>query len=159
VNDVYAADPSHVREAVAALSKAWEAVRTKGIPPQIEAQMRVDIEALSSEDVQSAALRVAQNELDLRLLYESVIDVDLARLKLWTRQLAIDVAAEASALVLADVAALERVWERTRHGVDPAAAVDAALHDLRKAADVEDLAAVERAAAALNTAVSALHTR
>jgi hypothetical protein len=147
-----------VREAVAALSKAWEAVRTKGIPRQIEAQMRVDIEALSSEDVQSAALRVAQNELDLRLLYEPVIDVDLARLKLWTRQLAIDVTAEASALVLADVTALERVWERTRHGVDPAAAVDAALHDLRKAADVEDLAAVERAAAALNTAVSALHT-
>jgi hypothetical protein len=158
VSDVYAADPSHVREAVAALSKAWEAVRAKGIPPQMDAQMRVDIEALSSEDVQSAALRVAQNELDLRLLYEPVIDVDLARLKLWTRQLAIDVAAEASALVLADVAALERVWERTRHGVDPAAAVDAALHDLRKAADVEDLAAVERAAAALNTAVSALHT-
>ncbi|HZN80915.1 MAG TPA: hypothetical protein VFC01_14700, partial [Mycobacterium sp.] len=94
VNDVYAADPSHVRDAVAALSKAWEAVRTKGIPPQIEAQMRVDIEALSSADVQSAALRVAQNELDLRLLYEPVIDVDLARLKLWTRQLPIDVAAK-----------------------------------------------------------------
>ena len=157
VNDVYAADPSHVRDAVAALSKAWEALRTKGIPPQIEAQMRVDIEALSSADVQSAALRVAQNELDLRLLYEPVIDVDLARLKLWTRQLPIDVAAKDAALVLADVAALERVWERTRHGVDPAAPVDAAMHDLRKAADVEDLAAVDRPAAALNRAVGGLH--
>jgi hypothetical protein len=159
VNDVYTADPSHVREAAAALSKAWEAVRTKGIPPQMESQMRVDIEALSSEDVQSAALRVAQNELDLRLLYEPVIDVDLARLKLWTRQLPIDVAADDAGLVLADVAALERVWERSRHGVDPAAPVDAALQDLRKGADVEDLAAVERAAAALKRAVSALHTR
>ena len=119
--------------------------------------MRLDIEALSSADVQSAALRVAQNELDLRLLYEPVIDVDLARLKLWTRQLPIDVAAKDAALVLADVAALERVWERTRHGVDPAAPVDAAMHDLRKAADVEDLAAVERAAVALNRAVGGLH--
>ncbi len=68
-------------------------------------------------------------------------------------------AADDAALVLADVAALERVWERTRHGVDPAAPVDAALHDLRKAADAEDLAAVDRAAEALNRAVGELRTR
>ncbi len=54
---------------------------------------RVDISP-SSEDVQSAALRVVQNELDLRLLYEPVIDVDLARLKLWIRQVPIHVAAD-----------------------------------------------------------------
>jgi hypothetical protein len=103
-------------------------------------------------------LRIAQNELDLRLLYEPVLGVDLARLKLWTRQLPIDVTADDAGLVLADVAALERVWERTRHGVDPTASVDAALQDLRKAAD-DDLAAVDRAAKALNEAVSALHLR
>jgi len=80
-------------------------------------------------------------------------------LRLWSRQLPIDVAAEDSALVLANVAALDRVWERTRHGVDPAAPVDAALHDLRKAADAEDLAAVDRAAEVLNWAVGELHTR
>jgi predicted Rdx family selenoprotein len=125
----------------------------------MESQMRVDIGALSSEDVQSAALRVVQNELDLRLLYEPVIDVDLARLKLWTRQVPIDVAADDTGLVLADVAALDRVWERTRHGVDPAAATDAALQNLRKAADAEDLGAVDRAAGALTAAVDALHTR
>ena len=121
--------------------------------------MRVDIGALSSEDVQSAALRVVQNELDLRLLYEPVIDVDLARLKLWTRQVPIDVAADDTGLVLADVAALDRVWERTRHGVDPAAAADVALQNLRKAADAEDLGAVDRIAGALTAAVDALHTR
>ncbi len=71
------------------------------------------------EAVQWAALRIAQNELDLRLLYATVIDVDLARLKLWTRQLPVDVAAGDSGLVLANVAALERVWERTKHGVEP----------------------------------------
>jgi hypothetical protein len=80
-------------------------------------------------------------------------------LKLWTRQLPIDVAGEDAALVLANVAALERVWERTRHGVDPAAPVDAALQDLRKAADADDLAAVDRSVGALNRAVGALRTR
>jgi hypothetical protein len=167
VGEVYEAaaeEDGRLKEASRALNDAWEAVRGKGIPPQMEAQMRTDIEALNSatgdwEALQSAALRISQNELDLRLLYEPVIDIDLARLRLWTRQLPIDVAAEDSALVLANVAALDRVWERTRHGVDPAAPVDAALHDLRKAADAGDLAAVDRAAEVLNRAVGELHTR
>jgi hypothetical protein len=159
VDRVYAADPSHLNEAATALRRAWDAARTKGIPPQMESQMGVDIEALSSEDVQSAALRVAQNELDLRLLYQPVINVDLARFTLWTRQIPIDVAAQDSGLVLADVAALERVWERTRHGVDPAAPTAAALQDLRKAADAEDPAAIDGAAEALNKTVSALRPR
>jgi len=166
VDGVYTADPDHLTESASALSTAWEAVRAKAVPPQMESQMRTDIEALNSAigeqnatEVQSAALRIAQNELDLRLLYQPVIDVDLARLMLWTRQLPRDVAAEDSALVLANVAALERVWERTRHGVDPAAPVDAGLQDLRKAAEAEDLEAVNRVAGALNRAVGALHTR
>ena len=161
VNALYAAgdDPTRLQQAIASLHTSWDALRTKGIPPQMEAQMRADIEAMSSEEMQSAALRVAQNELDLRLLYESIIDVDLARLRLWTRQLPIDVATEDTAAVLATVAALERVWDRTRHGVDPAAPVDAALKDVRTAADAEDLAAVDRTAEALNRAVTELHAR
>lgn len=162
VNAMYEAaagdDAARLQQAIAKLNATWDTVRTKGIPPQVESQMLVDIEALSSEDVQSAALRVAQNELDMRLLYEPIIDVDLARLKLWTRQLPLDVAADDSGLVLANVAAMERVWERTRHGVDPAPPVDAALQDLRKAADAEDLAAVDHAADALNRAIGALRT-
>ena len=49
-----------------------------------------------------------------------------------------DVAADEAGFVLADVAALDRVWERTRPS-ERARAVDAALNQLRKAADVEDL--------------------
>ena len=41
----------------------------------------------------------------------------------------------------------------------PAAPVDAALQELRKAADAEDLPAVDRAAAALNQAVGGLRVR
>jgi hypothetical protein len=168
VDGVYEAsaaeDTDRLKQAAAGLNTAWEAVRAKGIPPQMESQMRTDIEALNGatgdwEALRSAALRISQNELDLRLLYEPIVDVDLARLKLWTRQLPIDVAAEDSTLVLANVAALDRVWERTRHGVDPAAPVDGALQDLREAADAEDLGAVDRAAGALNRAGGALHSR
>ena len=138
----------------------------KGIPAQMDTQMQADIDALNgaigeenAAASQSAALRIAQNELDLRLLYQPVVDVDVARLKLWIRQLPLDVAADDAGLVLANVAALERVWERTRYGVDPAAPVDVAMQGLRTAADAEDLAAVGQAAEALNRAVGALHTR
>ncbi len=161
VDGVYEAaagdDAARLQQAIANLKSSWDAVRTKGIPPQLESQMRVDIGALSSDDAQSAALRVAQNELDLRLLYQRVIDVDLARLNLWAHQLPVDVAAGDSGLVLANVAALERVWERTKHGVEPTAAVDTALEELEKAS--ENMAAVESAAAALFAAVGGLHTR
>jgi hypothetical protein len=170
VSEVYEAaaadDVDRLNRVVPALGNAWEAVRAKGIPPQMEPQMRVDIDALNgalgeenSEAVHSAALRIAQNESDLRLLYEPIIDVDLDRLKLWTRQLPVDVAAGDAGLVLADVAALDRVWERTRRGVEPTAPVDVALQELRKAADAEDLAAVDGGAAALNQAVAGLRTR
>jgi hypothetical protein len=161
VQDVYAAadDAERLKQAIPALDAAWEAVGARGIPPQMETQMQGDLDALHSDEVQSAALRVAQNELDLRLLYEPVIDVDLARLQLWNHQLPVDLAAEDPGLVLADVAALERVWERTRHGVHPTAPMDAMLKDLRAAADAEDLTAVGRLAPASSQAVSGLHIR
>jgi hypothetical protein len=170
VDGVYQAaateDADRLKQAAAGLTTAWEAVRAIGIPAQMDTQMQADIDALNgavgehnAAAVQSAALRIAQNELDLRLLYQPVIDVDLARLNLWTRQLPLDVATEDDGLVLATEAALDRVWERTRHGVDPAAPVDTALQDLRKAADADDLAAVDGAAGALSRAVGALHTR
>jgi hypothetical protein len=170
VDSVYQAtsaeDVNGLKEAAPTLAEAWEAVLPRGIPLRMESQMEVDIDALNSaaggedwESAQSAALRIAQNELDLRLLYQPVIDVDLARLKLWTRQLPVDVAAEDAGLVLANVAALDRVWERTRHGVEPDGPVDTALQELRKAADAEDLPAVDRAATSLNRAVGELRVR
>jgi hypothetical protein len=166
VDGVYEAsgaeDTDRLKQAAAGLNTAWEAARAKGIPPQMESQMRTDIEALNGatgdwEALRSAALRISQNELDLRLLYEPIIDVDLARLRLWARQLPIDVAADDSGLVLADVAALDRVWERTNHGVQDPGAVDAAIETLRQATDADDLSAVDVAATALTHAVEGLH--
>lgn len=163
---VATANRDRAGQAGTALGQAWGAALTKGIPPLMESQMNRDIEALKSavgegdwRAAESAALRVSQNELDLRLLYQPVIDVDLARLALWARQLPVDVNAEDPGLVSADVAALERVWERSRPGLQDPAAVDAAMQRLRGAADAEDLSAVGGAAAALNQAVAGLRVR
>jgi len=163
---VAVSDADRAKQAATTLDQAWGAALTKDIPPQMASQMKRDLgEMATAVDVkdwrsaQSAALRVAQNELDLRLLYQQVIDVDLARMALWADQLPIDVAADDGGAVLADVAVLERVWERTRHGVDSAGAVDAALQQLRKAADAEDLPAADGAAAALKQALAGLHVR
>lgn len=163
---VAAAEAERATQAASSLAAAWDAVLAKGIPPQLKTQMAVDIDALDSalsdgdwRAAESAALRIAQNELDLRLLYQPVLDVDLARLGLWARQLRVDVKAGDARLVLAGVAALERVWERTRSGVQDPAAVAAAMQALRQAADAEDLPAVDEAAAALNRAVGGLRVR
>ncbi len=160
---VAAADAERAWQAGAALGQAWDAALAKGIPPQMKSQMNVDVDALDGtlgegdwRTAESAALRIAQNEHDLRLLYQPVIDVDLARMALWARQLPVDVKADDSGLVLADVAALDRVWERTRPGVQEPGAVDAAMQELRQAADAEDLPAVGEAATALNQAVGGL---
>ena len=159
-------DAERAKQAATTLDHAWGAALSKGVPPQSQSQMKRDMGELATavdvkdwRSAQSAALRVAQNELDLRLLYQRVIDVDLARMALWADQLPIDVAADDGGAVLADVAALERVWERTRHGVDSAGAVDAALQQLRKAADAEHLPAVDGAVAALKQALAGLHAR
>jgi hypothetical protein len=158
-----AADGDRLKQTAAALDRAWEAVLPKGIPPKMKSQMKTDIEALNGAtdegSAQSAALRIAQNELDLRLLYQPVIDVDLAKLALWARQIPVDVAADDAGFVLADVAALDRVWERTRPGVQTPEAVDGAMQELRRAADAEDLPAVDRAATALTQAVDGLRAR
>ncbi len=164
---VSAADAERAKQAGTALGQAWDAVLTTGIPLQMKSQMTVDIDGLDSvlggeidwRAAESAALRIAQNDLDLRLLYQPVIEVDLARLALWARQLPLDINADDSGLVLADVAALDRVWERTRPGVQAPGAVDAAMQELGQAADAEDLPTVGETAVALNQAVGGLLVR
>ena len=163
---VAAEEAAQADQAITTLNLAWEAALSKRIPPQLQAQMESDLDPLNVatsqqdwESAQSAVLRIAQNETDVRLLHQPVIDVDLARLRLWARQLPVDVASEGRGLVLANVSALERVWERTKHGIEPSGPVDAAIQQVRQAADAKDLPAVDRAAATLNQAVSGLRVR
>lgn len=140
------------------LQRAWDVYRAGGVPTILERQMRRDIDGLAGAvaarrpvQAHQAALRVAQNDLDLRLRHQPVDKVDHARLELWARQLLVDAAANDAGAVTGDATTLELIWQRVRHTVDPtkAARLDAQLRDLRAAADNKKVAAAARAIPAL----------
>jgi hypothetical protein len=145
-----------------ALRRAWAAYRSGDVPPLLERQMSRDVDLLTRvvaagapARAHRAALRVAQDDLDLRLRYRPVAEVDLARLDLWGRQLLVDDAAKDPGAVAGDATTLQLIWQRGRHAADPATAarVEAGLRDLRAAADRRDLAAAARGVPALLAAV------
>ena len=140
------------------LRQAWDAYRSDGVPDQLVAQMRRDIDTLAGAvaargptEARAAALRVAQNDLDLQLRHRPVVEIDLARLRLWARQLQVDTAANDPGAVAGDVTTMEWIRDRVRHTLDQATAarVDEQLRDLRAAADNHDVPAAAKAAPAL----------
>jgi hypothetical protein len=157
-------DWSGASTATGGLKQAWDAYRPLGLPALLEKQMTRDIEALAAsvttrkpDQAHQAALRVAQNALDLQLRYQPVAKVDLARLDLWARQVLVDAAAKDPGSVAGDVSTLELTRDRVRHTLDPATAerLDAQIRDLRRAADSKDLAAATKAAPALLATLAA----
>jgi hypothetical protein len=141
-----------------ALRKAWDAYRSVGLPDRLEQQMARDIETLTATvaahepaAAHAAALRVAQNDLDLQLQHRPVVKVDVERLRLWARQVQVDAAANDPGAVAGDASTLELIRDRVRHALGSATAgrLDAQLRDLRAAADDKDVAAAARAAPAL----------
>jgi hypothetical protein len=147
------------------LKEAWDAYRSGGVPKLLERQMSRDIDALAEAvaarepvDAHQAALRVAQNNLDLRLRHRPVVEVDLARLQLWARQLLVDAAANDPGAVAGDATTLELVWQRVRHTVDPATAarVRAQLADLQAVARNKDIGAAAKAIPALLAALATI---
>jgi hypothetical protein len=140
------------------LKTAWDAYRSGAVPEMLEKQMSRDIDALAGAvaarkpaEAHQAALRVAQNDLDLQLRHQPVVKVDLDRMELWARQLLVDATANDRGAVAGDVTTLELIWPRVRHTVDPATAarLDSQLPDLRAAANSKDVAAAASAIPAL----------
>jgi hypothetical protein len=151
-------DWSGATAATASLRKRWDAYRAGGVPAILDKQMSRDIEALDGAvsarkptEAHAAVLRVAQNDLDLDLRNQPVVEVDLARLQLWARQVQVDAAASDPGAVAGDVATLELIRDRVRHTLDQATAtqLDAQLRDLRATADHKDVAAAAKATPAL----------
>lgn len=157
------ADPANLAAARNART-AWDAyVASDRVPDLLTRQMNRDLDALTaaaqSHDTQrarDAALRVAQNDLDLHLRYEPLAAVEAARMDLWARQLQLDAAARDSAALAGDVTSLELTWERVRPALTStqAAQADAHLRDLRGAADRKDTAAAAQAAPLLQAALT-----
>jgi hypothetical protein len=136
------------------ITAAWEAYRAGQVPPMIEDAMGDALKALTdavgSEDTAEAAqaaIRVEQSALDLQLRHRPPVEIDLARFELWTRQLALDVAAEDPAAVAGDVAAMEWTRDRFAHALASADRdqLDTLLEALRIAADGEHLEAAAEA--------------
>jgi hypothetical protein len=155
---VGASDWSAAAAATRSLRTAWDAYRSGGVPDQLVTQMSRDVDTLAATvaarkpaEARAAALRVAQNDLDLQLQHRPVVEIDLARFRLWARQLLVDTAADDPGAVAGDVTTMEWVRDRVRHTLDPATAarVDDQLGGLRAAADRNDVPAAAKAAPAL----------
>src|ERR671931_856172 len=145
------------------LREAWDAYRSGDLPPLLERQTSRDVDLLARavaartpSQAHQAALRVAQDDLDLRLRHRPLAEVELARLDLWGRQLLVDAVASDRGAVAGDATTMQLIWQRVRHGADPAAAarVDARLRDLRAAAGNRDVAAAAGAVPALLATVA-----
>lgn len=150
------------------LETIWGVQRTGDVPPVLAIQMDDAVAELLAavededlEEAQQAALHVARATLDLQLPYIGPAQVDLDTLRLWTIQLANDVAADDGGGVSGDVAALEAVWDRLESAppADVAERVDALLSDLRIAADAENLADAAELATELDTLLSRYSSR
>jgi hypothetical protein len=109
--------------------QAWTDHRPTGVPPLLDKEMTRAMGVLTGavadrepEEVRQAALDVAHANLDLRLRHEPVVTIDLARLGLWARQLALDAAAREPGDIAGDAATLTWIWDRVRHAVDSTAA-------------------------------------
>lgn len=159
------ANPAAARNA----RTAWDAyVASDRVPDLAARQMTRDLDALASaaqsrdtQRARSAALRVAQNELDLHLRYEPLAVVEAARMDLWARQVHLDAAANDPGAVAGDVTCLELTWERVRPALAPAKAAEADTHlrELRSAADRKDTAAAAQAATRLQATLAASPTK
>jgi hypothetical protein len=144
--DWYAADT-----AADAVKRAWAEGQPSGVPLRVlRRQTDRDIAALTkavgkhNEDrARGALLRISQDELDLRSLYQAVSKTDLARLKMWARQLITDAAAEDAADVSGDAEGLRWTLDRVLPTLGNAQASKVAkrLAKLRTAAQKKDLAA------------------
>ncbi|MGH8907128.1 MAG: hypothetical protein ACRD0K_11540 [Egibacteraceae bacterium] len=142
---------------------AWDTYRAAGVPRLLGDQMSRALDALTGDALapavngrnpagaRKAAIDVAMASLDLQLRHRPPAEIDLGRFDLWTRQLAVDAAADDPGAVSGDVSTLEWVWDRIAHTLNRTVAddIDAQLGDLRTAADDEDLAAAADGAQAL----------
>jgi hypothetical protein len=159
---VSARDWAAATTAAKAVNLAWAEFQPSDVPLELlRKQTGRDIDALAdavakrdADQARNAALRVAQNELDVRSRHQPVTTTDLARMRLWARQAVIDAAAKDAGAVAGDAESLKWTFDRVRDTVSDADAVDARLAELRTAVENEDLAAAATVAKRLSGLLS-----
>jgi hypothetical protein len=91
-------------------------------------------------------LAAAQATADLTLRYRPQAEVDRMCFDLWTRELAVDGAAEDAGTVAGDVATLEWLRDPLVFSATDTESVDDQLRHLRAAADAHDMTSAANAA-------------
>ena len=150
-----AGDWSAASTTVNAMNAAWNSFRAGGVPPMLDPPMRIALTALTAAvsarqtaASRQAAVEVQRAGLDFELRHRPRVEIDLALLDNWARQLLVDVAAGNRANALGSAASLRWIRERLGHDVTESEErmIDSNLADLRLAAES---GSVTRAAAAL----------
>ena len=107
------------------MNAAWSALRAGDVPERLATRMGDALDALAravggshARGISLAALAVGHAGLDLQLRYRPAVEINLARLELWTRQLEADAGAANRAGAIGDVATLE--WIRDRIALEAA---------------------------------------
>jgi hypothetical protein len=148
---------------------AWQGYRRAGdVPPRLEPPMDRANRALSSaiaardrSGAATAAIDVAQAELDLELRYRDPARIDRARFEQWNRQLQVDAEAGKLGAARGDLVTME--WTRDRFAHTLAGAdrtrIDTALLALSEAVNDDDLVAVKKEAATLGAVIAGLRSR
>jgi hypothetical protein len=152
VNDAVQAaldrDMAAVRQSAADAEAARADLGVDVVPVLLQPLLRESVADLAAADNPSAAanaaIQVARLAGDLRLRYEPVAAIDLARFGLWGAQLVVDARAERMEDVLSDNFALSYVRDRltTALAGQDRTQLDTALEDLQVAIDDEDFGAM-----------------
>jgi len=156
---------SSVTHTVAAAWKSYQ--RGAEVPPRLKPPMDRAIATLSAavgardqERASTAAIDVAQAELDLELRYRPPAKIDLARFEQWNRQLTVDAEAGRLGAARGDLVTME--WTRDRFADTVKAAdrtrIDTELLALSEGVDAKDLAAVRSGAARLRNTLAGVRT-
>jgi hypothetical protein len=142
---------------------AWDAYRTGGVPPLLDAQLGTalsflvaGVDARQPADTCQAALDVARAALDLQLRHRPVAEIDRARMGLWADQVVVDAAARRRGAVVGDAATLEWVWDRIAHTVDAPTGrtIESQLRNLGAAADAASFKRASAVAARLRSTLA-----
>jgi hypothetical protein len=153
------------QNAITALTSAWNTYEGAGVPALLGSQMGVAVTAVTSavNAQQSAAARqgalaVALAAHDFRLRHLAPVEIDLARLELWARQVQVDAAANDGAGVSGDAATIEWVRDRVMHALSASdgAALNALVGGLRTAADARDFSAAAQSATGIRNLIAGL---
>ena len=147
-------------------TRAWDGYRRSGeVPPRLEPPMNRAIGALSAavrtrdrERGGTAAIDVAQANLDLELRYRSPTEIDVARFEQWSRQLTVDAQAGRLGAARGDVVSMRLIRDRFAHDIPSAelTRIDTHLLALGEGVADEDLAAVAAEATRLRHTVAGL---